>query len=110
MFTSSALCDTSYATLHMAGDINHARQLIRKFCDKGACIQLTPCDYIYTRGLESGFTARVINYPRIPKGEDGILDEVTELGKYLGEQLCQKSFSIETSNKTYYFTDDNFNK
>lgn len=110
MFKQEDSCYTEYATLHMAGDIDHARQLIRKFVDRGACVQLAPCEYIYTRGLELGFTARVLNYPRFPKGADGVWDEVRSLGIYLAEELAQKSFSIETRGRTYYFTHDKFAK
>lgn len=110
MFNLEASCRTYYATLHMAGDIDHARQLIRKFVDRGACIQLAPCEYIYTRGMEAGFTARVINYPRFPKGSTKILKEVRELGEFLAEELAQKSFSVETEYETHYYTHDKFTK
>lgn len=41
--------DTFYATIHMAGDIDHARQIIRIFALEGVCVQLQPCEYIYYR-------------------------------------------------------------
>lgn len=110
MFSQEASCDTEYATIHMAGDIDHARQLIRKYVDCGSCFQLIPCDYVYTRGLEAGFTARVIAYPRFPKDAETLLKEAYFLGVSLGEELCQKSFSIETKARTHYFTHDKFKK
>lgn len=103
-FTLANDCETAYATLHMAGDINHARALTRKFVMRGACVQLAPCDYVYTGGVESGFTARVICYPRFPKTLEDLTHEAVALGDFLAEELGQVSFSVETSEKTYYFT------
>ena len=106
------ICKSYFATIHMAGDIDQARNLIRKFTDRGACVQLAPCDYVYTRGLETGFTARILNYPRFPRRSTEILDMAIELGNFLGEELCQKSFSIETESEVHYFThkDPKFSK
>lgn len=103
-FKETAAVDTSYATIHMAGDINHARRVIAKFCDIGACVQLQPCDYIYTRGSEAGFTARFMNYGRFPRTPGEIYEQALLLADTLGEELSQKSFSIETESTTVYFT------
>lgn len=99
-----------YATVHMAGDINHARQVIRKFVLEGACVQLTPCEYIYTGGLEVGFTARFIQYPRFVQHEHTIYRNAEKLGALLCEELCQASFTIETSAGVYYFQNKNIDK
>jgi hypothetical protein len=97
-------CVTSYATIHMAGDYDTAIKTAREFTfEQGACYQITPCDYVYTGGKESGITARVICYPRFPKSDTMILSEATALAYKLAESLCQKSFSIETSTTTYYY-------
>lgn len=95
---------TSYATLHMAGNISQAEFIIRKFCDRGACVQVAACDYIYTRGAEAGFTARFMNYPRFPREPYEVFNQAVELGQVLADELSQKSFSIETETETYYFT------
>ena len=99
-----ARCKTSYVTIHMAGDYNNAVQCARTFTfNEGACYQLTECDYVYTGGKESGFTARVMCYPRFLKTDEQLLDEATRFAYLLAEVLCQKSFSIETSHDTIYF-------
>ena len=109
-FKLESACKTAYATLHMAGDYNHAKALTRKFVMRGACVQLAPCEYIYTGGVESGFTARLIRYPRFPKTLEELTHEAVALGDFLAEELGQVSFSVETSDQTYYFTHPTFKK
>ncbi|AMM43741.1 hypothetical protein FDG95_gp176 [Pectobacterium phage vB_PcaM_CBB] len=99
-----ARCKTSYVTIHMAGDYDTAVTCARNFTfEEGACYQLSQCDYVYTGGKEAGITARVICYPRFPKTDEQLMDEATRFAYMLAEALCQKSFSIESSNETIYF-------
>lgn len=103
-FEEIASVKTSYVTIHMAGDLTTAIQCAREYTyQKGACFQITPCEYVYTGGKESGITARVICYPRFPKADDVLLAEAQEFAFILAKKLCQKSFTIETSNNTIYF-------
>ncbi|WPK19543.1 hypothetical protein [Salmonella phage SD-1_S14] len=67
------------------------------------CVQLIPCEYIYTGGLESGMCARIIQYPRFPKEEVYLNRDVLNYAKGLAEELCQKSFTIERNNDTIYY-------
>ena len=100
-------CKTSYVTVHMAGDYNTAIQFAREFTfNKGACFQITACDYVYTGGLEAGITARVICYPRFPKTDEVLFAEAEEFAFGLAEKLCQKSFTIESSTDTIYYQSD----
>lgn len=92
-----------HATIHMAGDINHARQICRLFVLEGACVQLAACDYIYTGGMETGFTARIMHYARFPKEESELLDQAQRLAYILCEHLGQMSFSIETPRESIYY-------
>lgn len=110
MFEIKNICKSFHATIHMAGDINHARQICRKFVMSGACVQVTPCEYIYTGGLETGFTVRIMNYARFPRTDEAILDMASELALLLGEELCQKSYSIETPVHSYYFEHSGYKK
>ena len=88
----------------MAGPVEYAKHIIQKWALKGACVQVTECDYIYTGGRESGFTARLINYPRFPKENIKILDDAVKLGKLLLTELAQTSFSVETPENTFMFS------
>ncbi|EJF31744.1 MULTISPECIES: hypothetical protein [Enterobacteriaceae] len=100
--------DAYFATIHMAGDINHARQICRKFVMSGNCVQLTPCEFIYTGGMEVGFTVRLMNYARFPRELDEIDSDALQLACQLCRELCQLSFTIETPHTSTYYTDDNF--
>lgn len=96
-------CRSFYATIHMAGDIDDARRVIREFTKIGACVQLAPCQYVYTGGMEDGFTARIMQYPRFPRIEKVICDMAVELGDLLSFHLCQASYSVETRDRVSYF-------
>lgn len=109
-FKYVASVEQFHATIHMAGDINHARQLCRKFVREGACVQMASCDYIYTGSMESGFTARIMHYARFPKEKDSIEDQALRLAMFLAEELCQASFSIETTDKSSYYEDAKIKK
>lgn len=104
-FEMRRVVKTWYATLHIAGDINTAKAFIRKHvAGIGSCYQVAECDYLYTGGAEAGLTVRAIHYPRFKeKTPDIILGELLDLAFGLVVELGQKSFTIETSEKTYYY-------
>ena len=92
-----------YCNLHIAGDINHARQVLRKLVMEGACVQLHECDYIYTGGLEKGMLVRFIQYPRFPKSDDEIHQQALRFSTELAKELCQLSFTLEMPDKTEHY-------
>lgn len=109
-FKEKDTVSTYYASIHMAGSIESAKDMIQLWVLRGACVQVTPCDYIYTGGREAGFVARMINYPRFPKDEMDIYLEAEELGRYLATRLGQISFTIEQSGATTYYEREGFSK
>jgi hypothetical protein len=47
---------TRVVELFMAGDVDHAKQVARRFCrDVPCCVTVTPTAYVYTGGEEAGF-------------------------------------------------------
>lgn len=95
---------TFYATIHIAGDVSVAEQFSREYTFvKGWCVQITPTTYVYTGGKEDGMTIRVICYPRFPRPDDEILQEVSDFAAVLANKLCQMSYTIESSTNTYYY-------
>lgn len=94
---------TYHVNIHMAGDINHARQILRKLVMEGVCVQLIECEYIYTGGLEKGFIVRFIQYPRFYKLETEILSQVRKYAQILAEELGQVSYTIEDLAETYHY-------
>lgn len=96
---------TWYATLHIAGNIDVAKALIQKrILNEGACYQVTATDYVYSGGCEQGMTIRCIHYPRFPAiGPEILLERLIILAAELAIELGQKSYTIETPDRTTYF-------
>lgn len=99
-------CDGFFVSIHMAGNIDLAMDITSKWVLKGACVQFTRAEYIYTGGRELGFVARFINYPRFPKPFGVVFDDAVELANILVDELGQMSYTIETPNSnTMYYRD-----
>jgi len=89
-------CEPFTCRVHIAGDYDTARQVVREFVTRGACVSLTQVDYIYTMGEERGLCATIINYPRFPSTPDALTEITRSLGSLLCERLNQGSYTIET--------------
>lgn len=109
-FVARNTAKSFFATIHIAGDVNQAEFLCRQWVMRGACVQITPCNYVYTGGVEEGMTVRLIQYPRFQRSEVEILEMAQELGSYLAQELCQISFSIETPYNTTYYQAEGYDK
>lgn len=88
----------------IAGDYRDACRAVKDFCQRGDCYSVAPCDYIYTGGAEAGVCVTRINYPRYPEHHDKILLQCVDLAEHLRRKLFQDSYSIETPDKTYWFS------
>ena len=79
--------------LFMAGDIGHAKQIIRRFCaDRSVCVTVAPADYIYNGGEEAGFVVTFRNYPRLPSDLYTLRNMARGLGELLRGELGQDSY------------------
>lgn len=90
--------------IYMAGDIAQAKQIIRKYCEKGFCVHIYPADYIYTGGEESGFKIGIVNYPRFPASAVDLLAAAKELAELLIDGLFQHSALIISPANTIWIT------
>lgn len=99
-------CESYTATIFIAGDYNIARDTCRKFCyEQGLCVTIEPTTYIYTGGEEAGVRIGLINYPRFPaKDVNDIYLQAHRLACKLLIDLCQHSFSVQTPDKTVWYT------
>jgi hypothetical protein len=92
-------------SIFIAGSYEHALICARAYCDEvGYCVTVTPTKYVYTDGEESGVIVGLINYPRFPASKEKIMDHAERLAYLLCEELKQKSFSIQNSEKTTWYS------
>jgi len=90
-------------TIHMAGDIRHAGQVIQRYAaDHGMCVTLAPQSFVYTGGREEGFSVGFINYPRFPSEFDDITEKAKTISDMLMIELGQHSYSIVTPKETIW--------
>jgi len=88
-------CVTFEAKIFIAGDLQDIRKTCKRFCYRGACVTVTPTEYIFTGGSETGAIVGMINYPRIPMCNFEIFQtRVRELAYHLLEECCQRSCTI----------------
>ncbi len=97
-------CDPFWANIYIAGPVPMIEQVCREFCEQGLCVTVTPTNYIYTMGEESGAIVGLINYPRFPKTNAVILNDAIALGHEIMEQCCQGSFTVMTPKETHFFS------
>lgn len=102
-FTKQAVTSAFSFKIHMAGNAEDAIRVCRKFCLSGACVQVWPCQYVYTGGLEDGFIVSLMNYARFPQDKETLGYKAIELAGQLAHELCQASFSIEGPDESAYY-------
>lgn len=86
---------TRVVELFMAGDVCHAKQVIRSFCAANpCCVTVTPTTYIYSGGEESGFVVGIRNYPRFPSDSHRLQSLAAKLGAELRLALSQDSYMV----------------
>jgi len=100
---------TRVVELFMAGDIGHAKQVIRQFCrDVKCCVTVTPTTYIYNGGEETGFIVGFRNYPRFPTDDHTLRSDARELADRLRAALGQDSYmSVDHGGMTTWSTTRN---
>lgn len=97
-------CPTFTSYIYIAGDISDAKRVCREYCMNGFCVSVSPADYIYKMGHESGVVVRVINYPRFPESADSLKAKCYDLATLLMRHLCQGSFTIEHPDEMIFFS------
>jgi hypothetical protein len=89
--------------LHMAGDIEQAKRVLRKACyppNEGLCVTVERATYIYTGGEEEGFVVGFVNYPRFPQEPCQLWERAKEIASQLIPELCQWSALLVAPDKT----------
>jgi hypothetical protein len=97
---------TRVVELFLAGDISHAKQVIRKWCaEVPCCVTVTPTTFVYRGGEEEGFVVGFRNYPRFPTDSYDLRTLAADLGGRLQGELGQDSWmSVEAGGVTTWST------
>ena len=93
--------------LYMAGDIDQAKQLLRREVfppNAGLCVTVGPTTFIYTGGEEAGFVVGFVNYPRFPTTPDVLLLRAKVVAAALLDGLCLWSALLVTPTETVWLT------
>jgi len=101
------LCEpTRIVELFMAGDIEHAKQIVRRFCmDRPCCVTVTQTSFIYRGGEEAGFVVAFRNYPRFPTDQYTMRQAAADLGETLRAELAQDSYmAVDHGGQTTWST------
>ena len=70
--------------IYIAGDISVIKQTCRAYCmEDGLCVTITPTDFIYTGGEESGVCVGIVNYPRFPLTKKELYEKAIRLANEL---------------------------
>lgn len=97
------MSETYTVRLYMAGDIDHAKQLLRAECyppNEGLCVTMEPTTFIYSGGEEQGFVVGFVNYPRFPTPPDALYARAKAIAENLIPALSQWSALLVAPDKT----------
>lgn len=98
-------CDTYWVRIYIAGPIEQAKHIIRRECMKeGLCVTITPTDYIYTGGEETGYVVELITYARFPKTKTQLWVRAVELAERLRLETYQHSATVMSPERSLWFT------
>ena len=93
-------------SIYMAGDVVHAKQIIRKFCrEMPSCVTLVSADYLYTGGEEAGVIVTFRVYPRFPESAGLLKTKANFLAELLRKQLSQRSYMVDDGTTTTWVSD-----
>jgi hypothetical protein len=91
-------------SIYIAGDILMIRHYCREFCMEGLCVTVTPTDFVFTGGMETGAQIGLVNYPRFPSTTEHIDATAENLTRFLIERLHQHSALIDGPEGTTWLT------
>lgn len=92
---AAAHAQTRVVEVFMAGDVEHAKQITRRFCkDNPICVTVTPTTFIYRGGEESGFVIGFRNYPRFPTDHYSLRRAAGELAEMVRSASGQDSYMV----------------
>jgi hypothetical protein len=89
----------------MAGDIAVAKHALRTMAwSEGMCVTITPTDFIYTGGEETGFVIGVQHYPRFPSTPKKLTVFAEHVAEMVMLACCQKTALVVAPKYTRWLT------
>lgn len=99
--TFTASIYVSFHSPSWTASLGDARRLIQKYVDDVKVgVSLSPTEFIYPGGNETGFVAGLINYPRFPREKEEIRRMALELAELLRDGLGQERVSVVMPDET----------
>lgn len=80
--------------IHIAGNLMTIEEVCAEFCERGACVSITPQTFVYTAGRETGAKVTFISYARFPKDDDELFNQAEQLARLLLEKCHQHTCTI----------------
>lgn len=93
--------------IYICGDIHTIRETCRQLCEIGACVTVTPTEYVFTGGAESGAIVGIIAYARFPKTPEELTAQALLFAEELMDACHQRSCSVVTPNESRYLENPN---
>ena len=91
--------------IYMAGAISIIKQTCRAYCrEHGFCVTVTPTDFIYTGGEESGVCIGIVNYPRFPSTKKELYEKAIRLTNELIVATHQWTALVVTPEMTVWLS------
>jgi ferredoxin len=98
---------TFYSDIYIAGDLHTIRDVCREYCMCGLCVTVTPTEFIYKGGVESGAIVGIKQYPRFPKDENELSDTAEDLAYVLINECHQRSCMVVEQDYTQWYYKEN---
>lgn len=98
-----SIVPTYAISIYMAGDVAHAKQLLRAECyppNEGLCVTVSPTTFLYSGGEENGFVVGLVNYPRFPSDPAKLWERASSIAHRLIPALFQWSALLVAPDKT----------
>lgn len=91
--------------IYLAGPIDRAKEICAEYAfSVGLCITVTPTEFIYTGGRETGFVVGLVNYPRFPTTLDALVATAEDLAVRLMAGCFQWSALVVGPAETKWLT------
>lgn len=93
--------DSLLTEVLIAGDFAQISQFCREFASKNTiCVVISPTNFIYNFGEESGASIRLINTPKNLKSNSEVMELAVQLARFLMDKCFQKSSVVLNSGKS----------